>query len=59
MPPPGRLVLACRWEAEEIDETRADVDVAPILEAAARSELLWPDEGDGPDGESLSVIGFE
>ncbi len=41
LPPPGPLTFACEWPAMDIPEARQEVDSAPILEAAKRSEKLW------------------
>ena len=41
LPPPGPLAFVVEWPAEGIELTRREVDSAPIIEAAARSELLW------------------
>jgi hypothetical protein len=43
LPPPGPLTFACEWPVEGIPVTRFQVDAAPILEAAARSEPIWPE----------------
>ena len=59
LPPEGPLTIVCRWEEEGIDETRVEVDAAPILRAAAGGELLWPDDDDGPGGVTWNAIGFE
>jgi hypothetical protein len=56
LPPPGPLVLVCKWPAQGIAETRVDLDAAPILEAAARAEELWPDGGASPPGPTASTV---
>jgi hypothetical protein len=43
LPPVGALTFVCEWPAFGIPETRVEVDVAPILDAANRSVALWPD----------------
>jgi hypothetical protein len=43
LPPEGRLSFVCEWPALGIALTRADVDAAPIRDAAARSRTLWDD----------------
>jgi hypothetical protein len=43
LPPEGRLSFVCEWPAFGIALTRADVDAAPIRDAAARSRTLWDD----------------
>ena len=51
LPPPGRIVVAAEWLARGLPETVQELDAGPILEAAARSSQLWPDDrplaGDG------------
>ena len=46
LPPPGVIGIVLEWRAEAIEPTRIGLDAAPLLEAAAQSEKLWPD---GPD----------
>ncbi len=51
LPPPGKITLAVEWPARGLAEVRHELDAAPILEAAARSEELWEDNrpiGGGP-----------
>ena len=52
LPPPGTIDFVCEWPSEQIPETRVAVETAPLLEAAARAETLWPEEGDSPPGGS-------
>lgn len=52
LPPPGALVLVCEWPKHAIELTRVEVDAQPLLDAAARSEQLWP------GGEPSSGGGF-
>jgi hypothetical protein len=42
LPPPGPLVFACEWPAEQIPPSEAVVDAGLLLEAAARAQTLWP-----------------
>lgn len=44
VPPEGALTFVFRWLAKGIEETRFELDSAPLREAAARAEALWPDE---------------
>jgi hypothetical protein len=44
IPPEGPVTFVFRWLAAGIEETRVAVDAAPLREAAARAEALWPDE---------------
>lgn len=41
LPPPGPLVLGCRWPDRGIPETLVEVDTAPLLAAAASSTAVW------------------
>ncbi len=56
VPPPGPLTLVVACTALGIAETAVEVDGDLLVQAAARSEVLWPYEppaepswGDGPD----------
>jgi hypothetical protein len=44
LPPAGPVEFVCVWPALEIPETRAGLDAQLILDAAARSVRLWPEE---------------
>jgi hypothetical protein len=44
LPPPGPLVLVCEWPAMEIPLTRTELDAQPILDAAARAQVIFTDE---------------
>jgi hypothetical protein len=56
LPPPGPLTLVCEWPAMGIAVTRSELDAKPILDAAARAQVIFsddhlpepPDVGDGP-----------
>jgi len=50
LPPPGLLAFVVEWPAEGIELTRQEIDSAPIIEAAAHSEVLWPEQHAGGDG---------
>lgn len=41
LPPPGPLVLGCRWPDRSISETLVEIDPAPLLAAAATSTPVW------------------
>ena len=41
LPPPGPLVLGCRWADRGIPETLVEIDPAPLLAAAATSTPVW------------------
>ncbi len=45
LPPAGSLTFVCEWPALQIPVTRRTVDAQDILDAAARSEVLFPHEG--------------
>jgi len=60
LPPPGPLVLGCRWPDRGIPETLAQVEAAPLLEAAAASRPVWetaPDEDEQPSPVSATLEG--
>lgn len=42
LPPPGDLLVVCRWAAYGVEETRTVLDGTAIAEAAGRVEELWP-----------------
>jgi hypothetical protein len=44
VPPPGSLTFAVEWPLHNVELTKQEIDAGPILEAAARSEQLWPDD---------------
>jgi len=42
LPGPGTLTFACDWSGRGAPQTVVEMDTTPLLEAAARSEELWP-----------------
>jgi hypothetical protein len=44
LPPAGPLTFVCAWPAKGIAESRAEIDAQPILDAATRATVVWPDE---------------
>jgi hypothetical protein len=50
LPPLGPLTFAVEWPAEGVELTTSQIDAAPILEAAGRSEQLWEESGRGASG---------
>jgi hypothetical protein len=44
LPPPGPLIFACQWPAQQIPPSQAMLDAGLVLAAAARATSLWPDE---------------
>ena len=47
VPPPGAVTLAAEWPALGIELTRHEIDAGLIIDAAARSEVLWPEDAGG------------
>ena len=43
LPPEGPMGVVVQWAAQQIEETRVDIDAAMILEAAGRAEVVWDD----------------
>lgn len=43
LPPEGPLGLVVEWPAEDVAETRVDIDGGAIRQAAGRAEVLWED----------------
>ena len=41
LPPPGPLIVGCRWPDRGIPETLVQIDPAPLLRAAAASRSVW------------------
>jgi hypothetical protein len=41
LPPPGPFAFVCAWPSRAIGESRAEIDVGVILEAAGRAVTLW------------------
>ena len=41
LPPPGPLVVGCRWPDRGIPETLVQIDPEPLLSAAVRSRSVW------------------
>jgi len=42
LPPPGPLALVCAWPAQRIEETRLELDAAPIVAFADSTRPVWP-----------------
>jgi hypothetical protein len=55
LPPAGRFAFVCEWPGYGIGLTEIEIDTAPIRDAAARAETLWPDD-DGPSGAGGMVF---
>jgi hypothetical protein len=56
LPPAGPLELVCEWRAEDVAETGATIDFAPLHASAAHAVELWPDDRDPPPTEGDVVI---
>ena len=41
LPPPGPLIVGCRWPDRGIAETLVQIDPSPVLTAAASSRSVW------------------
>ncbi|HEX6763636.1 MAG TPA: hypothetical protein VF094_12640 [Gaiellaceae bacterium] len=50
LPPPGPLQAVVAWPERGIAEAEVEVDGAAILEAAARVDTLWPNDGEPSSG---------
>lgn len=59
-PPPGTLTLVCEWPAMAIPVTRSHVDAQPILDAAARAQVIFSDDHlpEPPDDDAPSAVVF-
>ena len=58
LPREDPFALVVEWPARGVELTRHDVAVAPLVEAAARCEELWPDEsrGGGAMGNQMLFV---
>lgn len=57
LPPLGPLTFVWEWRAEGIPLTRHETDSQPVLDAAARTDELWPDDRPLPTGPWTHVVG--
>ncbi len=55
LPAAGVLRLFCEWPVAEIGLASAELDAAPILDAAAKATRLWPPEDQDPGPWSRAV----
>ncbi len=55
LPPPGPLAFVREWPALGLFETLVEIDAQPILDAAARSVQIWPDD-DEPNSNTTTAI---
>jgi hypothetical protein len=44
LPPPGRLEFVCEWPEAGIPLTNSELDSGAIIEAASRSQQVFPDD---------------
>jgi hypothetical protein len=58
LPTPGPLALVCAWPAQDVPETRVEIDAQPIIDAAAEAEELWPGSESSAGGGSVSNMLF-
>jgi hypothetical protein len=62
VPPPGPLACVCEWPARQIPESRAEIDAAPVLEAAGRArpsgraKRIWPNLDRQPVRRRASTV---
>jgi hypothetical protein len=54
------VTFVCARPAQNVPESRAELDAAPILTAAAEAIELWPEGEPEPGGETITheIIGF-
>ena len=55
IPTEGMLKIVCEWPAKGIKETITEIDTGAIREASGRSEKLWADAPDPPEGSGEGV----
>jgi hypothetical protein len=48
LPPPGPLVFACEWPAQQLPPSQAVLDAGLVLAAAAQAQILWPGQASSP-----------
>jgi hypothetical protein len=58
LPPPGPLAFVCQWPAAGVPLTRHEINAQLILDAAARSQVVFP-EGPQLGGLAVGVIGSD
>ena len=51
LPPPGTLTFVCQWPEAAIALTRHEVQAQPLLDAAARAQVIFPEAEDGEESE--------
>jgi hypothetical protein len=47
LPPTGSLDFVCEWPARGCPLKRLQIDTSPLLAAASRAVVLWPEDPDG------------
>jgi hypothetical protein len=57
LPREDPFAFVVEWPARGVDLSRFEIGVAPLVEAAARSEELWPDGGGDNGLTQVMVLG--
>lgn len=55
LPPAGPLIFVCEWPALGVEESRAQLDARLVLDAAARSRPLWPEQPQAAGEDAASA----
>ncbi len=58
LPPPGPLSFVCEWPAAEIPLTRAELDARIVIDAAARAQVIFPDDHSPQSGPGATWSTF-
>jgi hypothetical protein len=58
LPPPGPLAFVCEWPAAGIELSRVDIDAGPVIDAAARAQVVFPDQPERDNEVSWSSSSF-
>lgn len=58
LPPAGTVTLVCEWPAMDIPLTRTEMEAAPILDAAARAQVVFSQDDlpEPPDDGECGVV---
>src|ERR1019366_80319 len=51
LPPRGPMSFVCQWPAMGVDEAALQLDARLVLDAAALSRPIWPEDADLPEEE--------
>jgi hypothetical protein len=52
------LTFVCQWPAQDIPETRTEIDAQFLLDAAGRSVQVWQEEPGAPDELTLRLTAW-